>query len=190
MVFQAAAKDPHPTDFAVVTGVDLAAGTLTLDRTLAWDADQGVALAYVGDAPDVGAFEVGGAECGDGACDGGETCLTCEGDCGACPVCSDDDGDGYGDPTSPACTHAALDCDDSNDAVNPGAVELCDDSVDNDCNGLIDDDDSAWTPDPDPPGNGGDDGCGCAVPRAPAAPLPIWLGFTLLIWHLIRRRQQ
>ncbi len=43
----------------------------------------------------------------------------------------DDDGDGWG---------SIYDCDDANAAVNPAATESCD-GVDNDCNGLIDDDD-------------------------------------------------
>ncbi|MCB9657713.1 MAG: hypothetical protein H6726_08715 [Sandaracinaceae bacterium] len=56
----------------------------------------------------------------------------------------DADGDGYGDPTAPvehACGSAhddsenGFDCDDDNDTVRPGAVELCD-GVDNNCDGL------------------------------------------------------
>jgi hypothetical protein len=65
---------------------------------------------------------------------------------------SDGDGDGYGDPstTTAACEvpsgHVAdsADCDDGDGAINPGASEVCDD-VDNDCNGLVDDDDSGVT---------------------------------------------
>lgn len=58
----------------------------------------------------------------------------------------DADGDLYGNPASSIaaatqppgyCTNA-LDCDDANPAVNPGAAEACD-GVDNDCNGIIDD---------------------------------------------------
>jgi len=41
----------------------------------------------------------------------------------------DVDGDGYDVPQ---------DCDDNDAAVNPGAVEICDDGVDNDCDGLAD----------------------------------------------------
>jgi len=50
-------------------------------------------------------------------------------------ACTDDDGDGYaveGGPCGP------VDCDDTEAAVNPGAVEICDNGVDDDCNGLID----------------------------------------------------
>jgi len=58
----------------------------------------------------------------------------------------DGDGDGYGVPASAvvACEapagHAAggpgtEDCDDGEAAVNPGAAEICDDGVDNDCDG-------------------------------------------------------
>jgi hypothetical protein len=61
---------------------------------------------------------------------------------------ADADADGYGDAASPteACTRPAgavsdtSDCDDVDDAVNPAASEVCD-SVDNDCDGQVDDDD-------------------------------------------------
>ncbi len=33
------------------------------------------------------------------------------------------------------------DCDDGDDAIHPGADEVCDDGVDNDCDGAIDGDD-------------------------------------------------
>ncbi len=45
----------------------------------------------------------------------------------------DDDGDGYG-PL--AC--GGDDCDDTAPDVNPGEIEVCDDGVDNDCDGFID----------------------------------------------------
>ncbi|MCB9759904.1 MAG: FG-GAP repeat protein [Alphaproteobacteria bacterium] len=57
---------------------------------------------------------------------------------------ADADGDGYGDPDNPteACAQPegyvvdALDCDDSDAGVYPGAVEICSDGKDNDCDGL------------------------------------------------------
>jgi len=64
---------------------------------------------------------------------------------------ADGDGDGYGDAatTAQACdapsgyTADGTDCDDDDDAINPGASEVCDlDDTDEDCNGLADDDDS------------------------------------------------
>ncbi|MCB9759877.1 MAG: FG-GAP repeat protein [Alphaproteobacteria bacterium] len=56
---------------------------------------------------------------------------------------TDGDGDGYGDPASPlsACTQPAgavsddTDCDDGEATVNPGHAEVCNDFLDNDCDG-------------------------------------------------------
>jgi len=49
--------------------------------------------------------------------------------------CTDADNDG-------SCVETG-DCDDANPSVHPGAAELCDDGVDNDCNGLVDSADPA-----------------------------------------------
>ena len=65
---------------------------------------------------------------------------------------ADADADGYGDALDSvdACTQPtgyvtdSTDCDDADSAINPGATELCD-SVDNDCDGAIDDADSGVT---------------------------------------------
>ncbi|MFT5585082.1 MAG: hypothetical protein ACI9VR_002670 [Cognaticolwellia sp.] len=55
---------------------------------------------------------------------------------------TDADGDSYGDPSSAvlSCDGAGfsendLDCDDSESAVNPGETEVCNDGLDNDCDG-------------------------------------------------------
>ena len=56
---------------------------------------------------------------------------------------TDADGDGFGDPATiqTACTQPSDtvsvgdDCDDTNDAINPGAEEVCGDGVDDDCDG-------------------------------------------------------
>ena len=64
--------------------------------------------------------------CGNGIdedCDGQDT--SCMADC------QDGDGDLYGEGTG--CK--GPDCDDSNANVNPLAIEICGDSIDNDCNG-------------------------------------------------------
>jgi hypothetical protein len=49
-------------------------------------------------------------------------------------VCQDNDGDGYGNPSSAACVHSGLDCDDTDEDVYPNATELCD-GIDNQCPG-------------------------------------------------------
>ena len=53
---------------------------------------------------------------------------------GAGPVGEDIDGDGWDEYD---------DCDETNADINPGATEDCTDGVDNDCNGLVDDEDGA-----------------------------------------------
>jgi hypothetical protein len=60
-----------------------------------------------------------------------------------CVPCEDNDEDGYGDPASESCTYPGLDCDDSDADVNPGATEICDNTVDDDCDGLADGNDPA-----------------------------------------------
>ena len=65
----------------------------------------------------------------------------------------DSDGDGYGDPDDvvTTCTlpsgyvSSDSDCDDGDGAVNPGATEVCN-SIDDDCDGYVDDDDSDLDP--------------------------------------------
>jgi len=60
----------------------------------------------------------------------------------------DDDGDGYGDPTSavlsceqpPDTQPDGEDCDDTDPEVHPEATEVCNE-IDDDCDGLVDDDD-------------------------------------------------
>jgi len=93
-----------------IVSIDYQSGSITIDQAISWTQGQGIALAYEGSAPDIGAHEfqvVGcgngncetgedssncpqdchaGPECGDGACDDGETCETCEADCGACCI--------------------------------------------------------------------------------------------------------
>ena len=56
------------------------------------------------------------------------------------------DGDGYGNTveSTPACSAPAGyvaksgDCDDSNAAMHPGTQEVCDDGIDNNCDGIVD----------------------------------------------------
>ncbi|MEZ4322383.1 MAG: putative metal-binding motif-containing protein [Myxococcota bacterium] len=78
----------------------------------------------------------------------------------------DADGDGFGDPADPVteCSVSpgrvtnAEDCDDGDDARNPGAAELCN-GIDDDCDLDVDDDDAevlgtAWYADDDADGYG------------------------------------
>jgi hypothetical protein len=47
-------------------------------------------------------------------------------------TCTDSDGDNYYVQSN---CDTEVDCDDSNPAINPGTVEICDDGIDQDCNG-------------------------------------------------------
>jgi hypothetical protein len=73
----------------------------------------------------------------------------------------DGDGDGWGDGATGPCPSGGDavvvgDCDDANPAVNPGAAEACN-GVDDDCDGVIDEDGTAstWYADADGDGYGG-----------------------------------
>jgi hypothetical protein len=100
-----------------------------------------------------------------------------EGDCDdsdAVANTRDEDGDGFS-----SCED---DCDDHEPSTHPDAEEICDDGVDNDCNGLVDEvdceddtgdvsDDTAEPGDTDHPGDEPEDpeeGCGCAGTPSPA----------------------
>lgn len=65
------------------------------------------------------------------------------------PACTDGDSDGYGSPGDASCPNgAATDCNDGVSAINPGATEVCNDTIDNDCDSDTDCDDSACAASP------------------------------------------
>ncbi len=75
--------------------------------------------------------------CGDGNQDAGETCDDgrfgdCDGCSSTCEVETDGDGDGY----YAECN----DCDDTDSGVNPGSPEVAGNGIDDDCDGLVDED--------------------------------------------------
>lgn len=52
-------------------------------------------------------------------------------------IVPDEDGDGY-TKVNPCGTGDQDDCDDNNEAINPGATEICDNGVDDNCNEQVD----------------------------------------------------
>ena len=90
-----------------------------------------------------------------------------DGDCS----CHDMDGDGYGAPSNPLCPFPEKDCDDTDPQIHPGASEECDDSKDNDCDGLI------------------DEGCqGCSASIVPVSNSSIAIFFIPAIVFLLGRK--
>jgi len=91
--------------------------------------------------------------CGDGI---DQDCNGSDLSCSLTTYYLDSDGDRYGDPNISENSDSQpsgyvldnTDCDDSDNAVYPGAEEICDNEVDNDCDGNIDADDSDCSGEP------------------------------------------
>ena len=96
-----------------------------------------------------------------------ETCDGVDNDCdgildeGCRSWYQDNDGDGYGSSvsvesdTQPAgYVNVSGDCNDADPAINPGAVEICEDGIDNDCDGFMDEGCTLWYQDNDGDGYG------------------------------------
>jgi hypothetical protein len=65
---------------------------------------------------------------------GHDACYFCPSTCNN-PTCTDNDSDGYF--AESGCS-TAVDCDDNDPNVNPGAAESCTNGVDDDCDGFVD----------------------------------------------------
>ena len=103
---------------------------------------------------------------------------------------TDADGDGYGDAasSSTACDQPTgtvsddTDCDDTDPNAWPGAPEVEDDGIDQDCDG-----EDAVSPDEgDTSDEGGKEGCGCASNQDPGQGAGLFLGLVALVG--LRRR--
>ena len=159
------------------------------------DPGEGSAAAPSGDCDDSdpashpGATEVPGDGI-DTDCDGTEVCF------------ADADGDGYADGTTQVpsgdtdcsdpgeapATHPTGDCDDTDPWVHPGAVDVPNDGLDNDCDGeAVEHTDSGTPPIADADdGSDADKGGGCATMTSAGSPASAWL---LLLGLLgVRRR--
>ncbi|MEK7705120.1 MAG: MopE-related protein, partial [Myxococcota bacterium] len=92
-----------------------------------------------------------------------------------CPdACADADGDGY---PNMACDGS--DCNDSDNAISPGAEEVCGDRIDNDCDGDVDS-----VPDDACTRASVSSGCSCAATLGP------WVGLWVIAAPLVLRRRR
>jgi hypothetical protein len=114
-----------------------------------------------GTGPDAGGVDAGGVDAGDGGVPRGGVCRKLEPiDCDDNDPCTDEecnrytgqcvynltsfdiDGDGYRGPRVGTIAgqpeSCGDDCDDTSELAHPGGIEVCD-GVDNDCNGIVDD---------------------------------------------------
>lgn len=103
----------------------------------------------------------------------------CNGAADESTVLTDDDRDGYCESTGQACSDGSRngDCNDSNTFVNPGVAEVCNDGLDNDCDGVQNEPDSSGCTmfyldgDADGYGSPATAACACAAPGPQAVPI-------------------
>jgi hypothetical protein len=128
------------------------------------------------DDTDVTIFPGASELCGDGIdqdCSGADT--------PSVPLFADLDEDGFGDafdlsgstgcPDAPAFATNNDDCDDTTDAVRPNAAEVCDNSIDDDCDGATDEA-PIWYVDGDGDGDGDEDDPGVSSCTQPPTSSP------------------
>jgi subtilisin family serine protease len=77
-------------------------------------------------------------------------------------TCTDNDGDGYGNPGSSSCSAGSqTDCNDSNANIKPGISETCGNNLDDNCNNQIDENCAATCTDNDGDGYGNPGSASC-----------------------------
>ena len=104
-------------------------------------------------------------DCANGRDDDGDGLVDCRDD--DCRLTCDGDGDGFD-----AETLGGTDCDDTDAEVFPGATEVCNDGVDDDCDGAADDDDPSVVGAPGTWVDEDDDGWGGGEPEGRACVPP------------------
>jgi hypothetical protein len=166
--------------YGSASGIDTSTETMLLASDAADEDHFGNRLTTLGDVDAdgyadflVGAYQADGSSSDEGAA------YTFHGGCRESTWYPDADGDGYGDTstTTVSCSEPSGyvlldgDCDDTDSAINPGVAEICD-SVDNDCDGDVDDDDSFVTGASTYHRDADGDGYGASAPRVTACVPP------------------
>ena len=80
-----------------------------------------------------------GSYCGDGSCNGSETCSTCPSDCGECSSCADGETRSCDTGLQGICSEGTQTCSNGDwgtcEQNNQSTTEICGDGIDQDCDG-------------------------------------------------------